>query len=159
MVDELIAGLKNAISRGESLEKAKKSLINAGYDQHEVDIAASNINQAPRLPTTDLEIKQTLSTNAVKQKESFFSRLFEIFENKKVETKFLPPKSIQQNQVPNPPKPISVQRSRPTQIQGKKIDPYQNEMKKARLSKIAWIVISCFIVLIISSIVLIWTVF
>jgi hypothetical protein len=44
MKDEIIAGLKNAIERGESFEKAVQSFINAGYDSAEVREAAEEIN-------------------------------------------------------------------------------------------------------------------
>jgi len=38
--EEILAGLKIAISRGESLGKAKQSFINAGYNPREVEEAA-----------------------------------------------------------------------------------------------------------------------
>ena len=38
--EEVAAGLKNAIEKGESLEKAKQSFINAGYNISEVQSAA-----------------------------------------------------------------------------------------------------------------------
>lgn len=43
MNNEIIAGLRNAISRGESLDKAKKSFLNSGYNPQEVEAAASII--------------------------------------------------------------------------------------------------------------------
>ncbi len=42
--EELIAGLKIATSRGESIEKATQSLVNAGYDIQEIQAAAQEIN-------------------------------------------------------------------------------------------------------------------
>ena len=42
--EELITGLKNAIVRGESLEKAIQSLLSAGYNSQEVHEAADTIN-------------------------------------------------------------------------------------------------------------------
>lgn len=37
---DIFAGLKNALDRGESLQKAKKVLINSGYDAKEVEEVA-----------------------------------------------------------------------------------------------------------------------
>jgi hypothetical protein len=46
MRDEIWAGMKNAIERGESLEGAAQSFINAGYNAHEVQEAAESIRGA-----------------------------------------------------------------------------------------------------------------
>lgn len=44
--DELTTAIKNALARGENIEKAKKSLLNAGYSSSEVEIAANQEMQA-----------------------------------------------------------------------------------------------------------------
>jgi len=44
MRDEILTGLNNALSRGDSLEKAKQALAMAGYNQQEIDEAANQIN-------------------------------------------------------------------------------------------------------------------
>ncbi len=44
-MNDLTSGLKNAIERGSSLEKAMQSLINAGYSQQEVREAANSLTQ------------------------------------------------------------------------------------------------------------------
>lgn len=41
---ELIGGLKNAILRGESIQKAKQSFINAGYKPQEIEKASQKIS-------------------------------------------------------------------------------------------------------------------
>lgn len=41
--EEIISGLKNAMARGESLEKASQSFINAGYNQDDVQAAAEEL--------------------------------------------------------------------------------------------------------------------
>ena len=41
---EIISGLKNAVARGESIQKASQSFINAGYSPADVQQAASQIN-------------------------------------------------------------------------------------------------------------------
>ena len=41
--EEILAGLKQAIERGESLEQAKQSFINAGYNTREVEEAAASL--------------------------------------------------------------------------------------------------------------------
>ena len=44
MRDEIVAGLRNAIVRGQSLEQAVQSFINAGYNPQEVKAAAQIIS-------------------------------------------------------------------------------------------------------------------
>lgn len=44
MRDEILTGLQNGISRGESLENARKALAMAGYNQQEIDEASNQIN-------------------------------------------------------------------------------------------------------------------
>ncbi len=43
--EEIIAGLKNAVSRGESVQQASQSFINAGYNSQEVMAAAAEVQQ------------------------------------------------------------------------------------------------------------------
>lgn len=45
MKEELIGGLKNAIERGEPLEKAIQSFINSGYNATEVRAAAAELKK------------------------------------------------------------------------------------------------------------------
>lgn len=42
--EDIVAGLRNSVERGESLEKAKQSFISAGYPRQEVEEAASLIH-------------------------------------------------------------------------------------------------------------------
>ncbi len=58
MVNELTGGLKNALEHGSSLDKAKKSFLNAGYKAEEVDAAVNELSgvgmsasSAPMAPT------------------------------------------------------------------------------------------------------------
>jgi len=43
MREDIVAGLKNAVERGESVEKAVAAFINAGYNQDEVQEAAKSL--------------------------------------------------------------------------------------------------------------------
>ena len=43
-MNELTGGLKNALERGDSLERAKQSFINSGYKLEEVEQAARELN-------------------------------------------------------------------------------------------------------------------
>ena len=43
--EELVAGFKNALDRGQSIEDAKRSFINAGYAQKEIQEASQQVNQ------------------------------------------------------------------------------------------------------------------
>jgi preprotein translocase subunit SecF len=42
--EEIITGIKNALERGQSIEKATQSMINAGYNEREVSEAAQTID-------------------------------------------------------------------------------------------------------------------
>jgi len=42
--EEIVVGLQNAVERGQSLEEAIQTLINAGYDQAEVREASSYVS-------------------------------------------------------------------------------------------------------------------
>jgi hypothetical protein len=44
---ELVGGLRNALERGETLEKAKQSFTNAGYNSGEIGMAAQMISTTP----------------------------------------------------------------------------------------------------------------
>ena len=43
--EEILIGLKNALMRGETLQKAMQSYVNAGYSISEVQQAAKTIDQ------------------------------------------------------------------------------------------------------------------
>lgn len=45
MKEDILAGLRNALERGQSLESASQSFINAGYNPRDVQEAASSISQ------------------------------------------------------------------------------------------------------------------
>jgi hypothetical protein len=45
MKEEIIGGLKNAIERGEPMEKAVQSFVKAGYNPQEVRAAANALSQ------------------------------------------------------------------------------------------------------------------
>jgi hypothetical protein len=45
MSDEIISGLRNALERGESLDKAAQSFLNAGYNPNEVKESVNAISQ------------------------------------------------------------------------------------------------------------------
>lgn len=45
MKEEIIGGLKNALDRGESIEKAVKSFVSAGYNPAEVRAAADMVSR------------------------------------------------------------------------------------------------------------------
>lgn len=44
MKEEIVGGIRNALSHGESIEKAVQTFINAGYSPHEVREAASVVS-------------------------------------------------------------------------------------------------------------------
>lgn len=70
--EEISYGLKQAVEKGESLEKAKKSFINAGYSQQDVEDSAKALdgvlslmpeeNQALELSETNLNPQEHKSS-------------------------------------------------------------------------------------------------
>jgi hypothetical protein len=44
---DLIGGLRNALDRGEQIQKAMQSFINAGYTAQEVELAARKLEEDP----------------------------------------------------------------------------------------------------------------
>lgn len=62
MKEDIVAGIKNAIERGYSLEQAKTSFINAGYNVRDVEEAASSltgvITELPQIQQIPEQIQQ-----------------------------------------------------------------------------------------------------
>ncbi len=56
MKDEILGGLKNALERGDSLEKAAQSFINAGYNPAEVRATAQIFMQGSSQSVEDAPI-------------------------------------------------------------------------------------------------------
>jgi len=72
--EEMIAGLRNAVSRGESLENAKLSLVNAGYIYSDVEEAAKEINTGVigSMPQSDPVFSENSGISApIKKKRSW----------------------------------------------------------------------------------------
>jgi len=62
--EDIIAGLKQAVSRGESLEKAKLSFINAGYPEKDVEDSANAIKNSVSSIEINLPTIQTPNQKA-----------------------------------------------------------------------------------------------
>ena len=54
--EELTSGLKNALERGETLEKAKQSFINAGYKSEKIEAASQ------KMPATTPKVTKPLAS-------------------------------------------------------------------------------------------------
>ena len=83
--EEIIAGLKNAVENGSSLEQAKASFLNSGYNPKEVEQAAREISAGvlhpvQKLPQMSTQSKQPLEENQEKkpfaQKIPLIGKLF-----------------------------------------------------------------------------------
>lgn len=68
MNEEILGGLRNAVGRGESLNKAMMTFFNAGYKKEEIEEAARFMNQNP--------IKVSQPIQQEKPKENFFTKMF-----------------------------------------------------------------------------------
>lgn len=64
--DILIGGLKNALERGETIEKAKQSFINAGYKPEEVTAAAQKVPAGISKITTPVATEKTTTPGKTK---------------------------------------------------------------------------------------------
>ncbi len=56
--EDLVAGLRNALERGASLEGAKQSLINAGYSSEEVEEASNYLHSGSVLAMQPQQLKK-----------------------------------------------------------------------------------------------------
>ncbi len=86
--EDIVGGLRNAIERGETVEEAKQSFLNASYPEDEIDNAMSflrSYQEEVKIPEeikkkadiTREEIKETKDINELKKqeiKESLFSQ-------------------------------------------------------------------------------------
>ena len=60
---EIVAGIKNAVERGSSLEKAKQSFINAGYNKADVEDSAKSLSGViSRIPEQPRPIEPSSKT-------------------------------------------------------------------------------------------------
>jgi len=91
-VNGIAGGLKNALERGDSLEKAKATFINAGYSKEEVDQAASHIS-APaeaRSAIKETEKEKTAQkTEEAKKTEGIQEKLLPVLKPKKKKRSFI----------------------------------------------------------------------
>ena len=46
--EDIVGGLRNAISHGENIQKAASSFLNAGYDKKEVEEAIQTLTSKPK---------------------------------------------------------------------------------------------------------------
>ncbi len=53
--EEIVEGLKSALARGESLEKAMESFYNAGYEREEIEDAARSLQSDNEEKNQDIE--------------------------------------------------------------------------------------------------------
>lgn len=60
-MEELTGGIKNALEKGESMEKVKQSFLNAGYTSREVNAAIAALNT--QITRTSVPPTQDLTTN------------------------------------------------------------------------------------------------
>jgi len=103
--EEIAAGIKNAIERGDSLEKAKQSFINAGYNPQEVEQAAASIGGVLKNYSPPAQSIPHLNTKGQKQIPATSSLQAPApQQTQSSQTKPLPT----QTQVKKPKKPIIV---------------------------------------------------
>lgn len=72
--EDIVAGLKNAVEKGEPIEKAKQSFISAGYPREEVEAASNLIHSGAlfvinRGELPPLKIKEQETQQGIRQEE------------------------------------------------------------------------------------------
>lgn len=72
MNEEIIGGIRNAMARGQSIEQAVRSLINAGYNLQEVKDAAGSFSEGGNFGSID---KKTVQPTSAKTDEKTKSPL------------------------------------------------------------------------------------
>jgi len=76
--EDIVFGLKNAVERGSSIEKAKMSFISSGYPREEVEEASNFIHSSYSLPSMEKRESMyipKISSAVQPAKESFFSKI------------------------------------------------------------------------------------
>lgn len=73
MKDEILAGLRNALERGESMDTAIKSFIQAGYNPVEVKSAAEEVSSGV---SSFIDTSQSMQTEDSTNSQGFFSSMF-----------------------------------------------------------------------------------
>ena len=93
--EEIIAGLKTAIEHGESLEKAKQTFINAGYNPREIEEAAASMGGfLTSFPSQSAPQK----LNSFQQKSSYSNQIKQAMQEKEPEFNLPVPKPSSQSQ-------------------------------------------------------------
>jgi hypothetical protein len=97
--EEIMGGIKNALERGQNLETAKKSFLNAGYTLEEVNLAAQKSNASPtRVVQTGPPPTQQLHPSPAQKPVPVKKTLF---------TKAAPAPQVEVNTVSGPKKKFS----------------------------------------------------
>jgi cobalamin biosynthesis Mg chelatase CobN len=150
-INEITTGLINAINRGEPLEKAIQSFINAGYNSQEVMQAAKQVNLGitQNLPPSTQQPQQTqqqqpqLKPKEVQSKQKkpgFFSR------NKNKSKEKEQPKQSQEQQ---PSLQSTKTPQQPTTQEQMPVIPQNQLPQNRQKKKFPWIILILIIVLII----------
>ena len=72
--EDLVAGLRNAVERGNSLESAKQSFLNAGYSSEDVEQAVNYLHSGSVLAAQPQQLKKPAdSVQPSKEKKVFSS--------------------------------------------------------------------------------------
>ena len=86
----IAGGLKNALERGDSLEKAKATFINAGYNKEEVDQAAIYVSAPTEARSTIKETEKTAQkTKEAKKTEGLQEKMLPVLKPKKKKRNFI----------------------------------------------------------------------
>jgi len=144
--EEILGGLKAALARGESLEKAMMTFYNAGYDKTQIEESARSLQMYERQPTKVQQPKQTQFVSPVIPKKREPTRK-EIREKRKQER-------LAQKRMKKPvlkeiqPKPTPVQSRPPRQS----ISQYGDQNPRDKLLVIILVFMLLFLLSILATI-------
>ncbi|MEM4271603.1 MAG: hypothetical protein QXD13_00725 [Candidatus Pacearchaeota archaeon] len=71
MREDILGGLKIALEKGESIQEAAQSFINAGYSQHDVQEAVNALGKVP-MPSEQVQPVQKFPSAQIIQPEKHF---------------------------------------------------------------------------------------
>lgn len=141
---DILAGLRNAVERGYSLEKAKQSFISSGYSREEVDEASQFVHSGSLNYTQQQNIEMPTPAKAAQRAI--------LPSGKSLKSKFFSKEKTKETQ---PPKPISSQQI--SQEQSSTDNEVKKQSKISNFFKKNWKVLGLVAILVILIIILIIT--
>lgn len=102
--EELVGGIRNALDRGEEINKAKQSFINAGYTKKEIDEATAALGisdqTSPVTATAPIQLKTPVSATPQDNKKPLIKKLPQVTSMKLPHKKIVFPSKKETQKLP-----------------------------------------------------------